>query len=76
MLTSYKNDEPLIESDRIRAVFQTRTAFELVMEHLRAEDAADYKIVATNDLGEAETSGRITISSNMRLLSELFITEV
>lgn len=47
----------------MKVVWQSKEVFEIVIEHVKPEDAGVYKCTAINSEGEDETSGKISVSS-------------
>ncbi|KAI1285852.1 Titin [Halotydeus destructor] len=60
----FKDGQPLEENDRISVIYETPEVLELVLEHVLMEDSGEYKVVATNSEGEAESSGVIAVTKD------------
>ncbi|OTF81875.1 unc-89-like protein, partial [Euroglyphus maynei] len=48
----------------VQVLFQSKEVFEIVLNNVCQNDAGLYRCVATNPQGQAETSGRITVTKN------------
>ena len=55
----------LKEDNRIKVLFESKEVFELMIEHVNEKDQGIYKCVAVNSEGKDETSGRITVTSQL-----------
>lgn len=63
-MSSLKDGKPLQEDAHLKVLFQSKEVFEIMIEHVKAEDAGLYKCIAVNSEGRDETSGRISVSSD------------
>jgi hypothetical protein len=50
-------------------LFESKEVFEIMIDHVTPEDAGVYKCVAVNSEGKDETSGRITVNSELLWIS-------
>ncbi|XP_075678853.1 obscurin isoform X3 [Dermatophagoides pteronyssinus] len=64
MVEIFKDNRRLESNDRVQILFQSKEVFEIVLKNVCQKDAGLYRCVATNPEGQAETSGRITVTKN------------
>lgn len=64
---SFKNGKPLEQNERVGVVYEKVNTYELVIEHVTAEDEGVYKCIAMNSEGKDETTGKLTVTSKFAL---------
>ena len=70
----FKNNQPLIASERIRTYFNPANGHvSLSVKESNLNDTGVYKVIAENPAGEAETQGLVTVAKSPDVLKEPII---
>ncbi|XP_040572571.1 protein Obscurin [Lepeophtheirus salmonis] len=57
-----KDGQPITASDHFKFVYPDQESVALIINKVQPEDAGAYKVTLTNDLGEASSEGKLTLS--------------
>ncbi len=61
-ITWYKEDKIIESGGRYKFLYEDEESYTLVIKNCKKEDAGSYRIHAENDLGEAQTSAKLTVT--------------
>lgn len=67
----YKDNEKVVTDERHKFMYEDEESYTLVIKNVRTYDAARYRIVASSDLGEVETSGNLTVTTAPKIKRQL-----
>lgn len=67
----FKGKELLEAGGRFRFLFEDDESIALIIKNVNYEDEATYKVVASNDLGEATTTGKLVVRQPPRFMKKM-----
>ncbi|XP_074600440.1 uncharacterized protein LOC141854581 isoform X3 [Brevipalpus obovatus] len=67
----YKDGEKVVTDERHKFMYEDEESYTLVIKNVKISDAARYRIVASSDLGEVETSGNLTVTTAPKIKRQL-----
>ncbi|XP_053213912.1 obscurin-like isoform X4 [Panonychus citri] len=71
LITWYKDNEEIKVDEKYKFLYEDEESYTLVIKGVRRDDASKYRLKASNDLGEVETSGQLTVNSAPKVKREL-----
>ncbi|XP_015782492.1 obscurin isoform X3 [Tetranychus urticae] len=70
-ITWMKDDVEIKIDERYKFLYEDEESYTLVIKGVRRDDASKYRLKASNDLGEVETQGLLTVNSAPKVKREL-----